>query len=307
MTTVHVSASREYDVLIGRGLLERLGETVRACTKAQTAVVVAGDIVFPLYGSRAIASLEAAGLRTLSYVIPHGEQHKTLETYGKLLKFLSENRLTRTDVLIALGGGVTGDLTGFAAATYQRGMSYVQVPTTLLAAVDSSVGGKTAVDLPTGKNQVGAFWQPAAVLCDPKLMETLPEAEFRCGTAEVVKYGMLGNAAFFESLEQYGVRDRLEDVIRTCVEMKRDIVHEDEFDRGQRQVLNLGHSFGHAVEACSRFTILHGQAVAIGMALITRAAERATHAAYLGPDDVAAGRVRLKDLATREETELPLP
>ena len=272
MTTVHVSASREYDVLIGRGLLDRLGEVVKSCTKAQTAVIIAGDRVFPLYGARAMASLEAVGLHTLSYVIPHGEQHKTLETYGALLRFLSEKRLTRTDVLIALGGGVTGDLTGFAAATYQRGIDFVQVPTTLLAAVDSSVGGKTAVDLPTGKNQVGAFWQPAAVLCDPELMKTLPEDEFRCGTAEVVKYGMLGSAAFFESLEQHGVKDRLEDVIRTCVEMKRDIVGEDEFDRGRRQVLNLGHSFGHAVEACSRFTILHGQAVAIGMALITRAA-----------------------------------
>ena len=274
MTTVHVTASREYDVLIGRGLLDELGGIVRRTTKAQTAVVVAGDIVFPLCGARAVASLERAGLRTLSCVIPHGERYKTLETYGKLLQFLSENRLTRTDVLIALGGGVTGDLTGFAAATYQRGMNYVQVPTTLLAAVDSSVGGKTAVDLPTGKNQVGAFYQPAAVLCDPDLMDTLPEAEFRCGTAEVIKYGMLGSAAFFESLEEHGVKAQLEDVIRTCVEMKRDIVHEDEFDRGQRQLLNLGHSFGHAVEACSRFGILHGQAVAIGMAIITRAAVR---------------------------------
>ena len=274
MTTVHVAASREYDVLIGRGLLDRLGETVKSTTKAQTAVVVAGDIVSPLYGARAMASLEAAGLRTLSCVLPHGEQHKTLETYGGLLRFLSENRLTRTDVLIALGGGVTGDLTGFAAATYQRGMPYVQVPTTLLAAVDSSVGGKTAVDLPTGKNQVGAFYQPSAVLCDPDLMDTLPESEFRCGTAEVIKYGMLGSRDFFESLERHGVRDRLKDVICTCVRMKRDIVHEDEFDRGQRQLLNLGHSFGHAVEACSRFSILHGEAVAIGMAIITRAAVR---------------------------------
>ena len=272
MTTVHVAASREYDVLIERGLLDSLGEIVRRCTGAHTAVVVAGDRVFPLYGVRAMASLEAAGLRTFSYVIPHGESHKTLETYGRLLEFLSEKRLTRTDVLIALGGGVTGDLTGFAAATYQRGIPYVQVPTTLLAAVDSSVGGKTAVDLPTGKNQVGCFYQPAAVLCDPALMDTLPEEEFRCGCAEVVKYGMLGSRAFFESLEEKGIRAQLEDVIRVCVEMKRDIVREDEFDRGKRQLLNLGHSFGHAVEACSHFTILHGQAVAIGMAIITRAA-----------------------------------
>ena len=175
-------------------------------------------------------------------------------------------------MLVALGGGVTGDLTGFAAATYQRGIDFVQIPTTLLAMVDSSVGGKTAVDLESGKNQVGAFYQPAVVLCDPDTLKTLPEEEYRCGSAEVLKYGVLGNAAFFESLRRCPIREQEETVIETCVGMKRDIVQEDEYDRGLRQLLNLGHTFGHAVEACSGFTLTHGQGVAIGMAMIARAA-----------------------------------
>ena len=176
------------------------------------------------------------------------------------------------DCIIALGGGVTGDISGFAAATYQRGMEFVQIPTTLLSAVDSSVGGKTAVNLPKGKNQVGSFYQPSLVICDPELLSSLPEAEFACGCAEVIKYAMLGSPEFFEQLEALPVRSRLEDVICRCVEMKRDIVAQDEFDRGLRQLLNLGHSVGHAVEACSGFSLLHGQAVSIGMAVITRAA-----------------------------------
>ena len=272
MKTVHISASKEYDVLVGSGLLDEAGERIRAVTRAKTAVIISGDNVFPIYGERVAASLRAAGFRVLSYVIPHGEQSKCLAVYGQLLAFLSENRLNRSDVLVALGGGVTGDLTGFAASTYQRGMNFVQIPTTLLAAVDSSVGGKTAIDLPTGKNQVGTFYQPSLVLCDPDTLATLPEEEFRCGCAEVIKYGLLGNAAFFEELVRTPIKDQIEHVITTCVEMKRDIVGEDEFDRGRRQMLNLGHSIGHAVEACSGFTVLHGQAVAIGMAVITRAA-----------------------------------
>ena len=272
MRSVRVSASREYDVLVERGLLSRCGELVKAATKAKKAVVIAGDIVYPLYGAQVEQSLTEAGFQVLHYVLPHGEQAKTLENYGKLLEFLSRNHITRTDVLVALGGGVTGDLTGFAAATYQRGMDFVQIPTTLLAAVDSSVGGKTAVNLPTGKNQVGCFYQPALVLCDPELLSTLPEEEFRCGCAEVIKYGVLGSRKFFDELKATPIKEQLEHVICTCVEMKRDIVNQDEFDRGLRQLLNLGHSFGHAVEACSHFAVLHGQAVAIGMAAITRAA-----------------------------------
>ena len=271
MKTVTVSASRSYDVLIGRGLLDEAGERVRAVTKAETAVIVAGDIVRPLYAGRVQASLERAGFRVLVYEIPHGEQHKNLESYGKLLNFLCDNHITRSDVLVALGGGVTGDLTGFAAATYQRGCGFVQIPTTLLAMVDSSVGGKTAVDLPGGKNQAGAFYQPLVVLVDPDTLETLPAEQYRSGCAEVIKYGMLGDRAFFESL-RLPIKEQAETVIERCVSMKRDIVQQDEFDTGLRRLLNLGHSFGHAVEKCSGYTILHGEAVAVGMAAITRAA-----------------------------------
>lgn len=274
MKTVEVNASRAYQVLIARGLLDEIGERLRPLTGAKTTVVLSDDHVFPLYGARALRSLEQAGFRVLSYVVPFGERSKSLATYGEVLHFLSVNHLTRSDVLVALGGGVVGDLGGFVSATYQRGIDFVQVPTTLLAAVDSSVGGKTAVNLETGKNQVGSFYQPLAVYCDPETLNTLPVEQLRCGSAEVIKYGVLGNAAFFEELRQTPITGQVEHVIQTCVEMKRDIVHEDEFDRGKRQLLNLGHSFGHAVEACSGFTVLHGQAVAIGMAIMARAACR---------------------------------
>lgn len=272
MTEIRVEASRSYSVLIEKGLLDQVGERLRALSRATCAVIVSGSRVFPLYGERLRLSLEKAGFQVLCFTHPSGEEHKNLQTYGELLRFLSENRVTRSDVLLALGGGVTGDLCGFAAATYLRGVDYVQVPTSLLAMVDSSVGGKTAVDLPTGKNQVGCFYQPLAVFCDPDTLSSLPGEQLRCGLAEVVKYGLLKDERFFDTLFSADLADRMDWVIRRCVEMKRDLVREDEFDRGSRQLLNLGHSVGHAVEACSGFSILHGQAVAIGMAAITRAA-----------------------------------
>lgn len=272
MIQIHVSASREYEVLVERGLLSQSGKLVKDATGARKAVLIAGDLVFPLYGERVKRSLESAGLTVDCFILPHGEQYKNLASYEKLLEFLSRNHMSRSDVLVALGGGVTGDLTGFAAATYQRGMHFVQIPTTLLAAVDSSVGGKTAVNLASGKNQVGSFYQPSLVICDPDTFATLPDEEFRCGCAEVIKYGVLGSRTFFDELKATPIRQQLEHVIGTCVEMKRDIVNQDEFDRGLRQLLNLGHSFGHAVEACSGFRVRHGQAVSIGMAAITRAA-----------------------------------
>lgn len=272
MKTVHVSATREYDVLIERGLLDRAGELSAGIVKGRKAAVIAGDVAFPLYGQRLVNSLKSAGFEVFCHIIPHGEHTKDLAHYEELLNFFAENHFSRSDTAFALGGGVTGDLTGFAAATYQRGMNFVQVPTTLLAAVDSSVGGKTAVNLPGGKNQVGCFYQPALVICDPDLLSTLPEEQFKCGCAEVIKYGALGDRAFFDSLMQIHISRQLENVIARCVEMKRDIVAEDEFDTGKRQLLNFGHTFAHCVEALSDFTILHGQAVAIGMGIITRAA-----------------------------------
>lgn len=272
MKTVHIDASRSYDVRIGRGLLDDCGRQIAERVRCASAAVVADDTVYALYGERVCASLEAAGVRTVCYVFPHGEKSKNLLEYAKILNFLAENRVTRADALIALGGGVTGDLGGFAAATYLRGIPFVQLPTTLLAAVDSSVGGKTAVDLPAGKNLAGAFYQPELVLCDLDTLDTLPREIFLDGCAEVIKYAVLGSRELFALLADIPSGKGLEEVTARCVEMKRDFVQSDERDRGARQMLNLGHTFGHAVEASSRFTLSHGKSVAIGMAMILRAA-----------------------------------
>ena len=191
-----------------------------------------------------------------------------------LLIFLAENNITRNDCIVALGGGVVGDLSGFAAATYLRGIDYVQVPTPLLAMVDSSVGGKTAIDLPAGKNLCGAFYQPAFVLCDTQTLSTLPEDIFRDGCSEIIKYAVLFDQALFAHLQENGIAFDRESVISRCVEMKRDVVAADEFDRGARMKLNLGHTVGHGIEAGSNFTVTHGKAVAIGMAIVARAASK---------------------------------
>ncbi len=273
MKTVSIHASRQYEVRIEAGLLDRAGALLRSLSRAETACVVSGEHVNALYGDRLQRALCEAGFRVLRFAHPSGEQYKNLETYGKLLDFLARNGLGRSDLLISLGGGVTGDLTGFAAATYQRGMDYVQIPTSLLAMVDSSVGGKTAVDLPAGKNLAGCFWQPLAVLCDPALLQSLPEEELRCGAAEVVKYAILRDVALFETLEREGLAAAGdESTIFRCVSIKRDLVEEDEFDRGSRRLLNLGHSFGHAAELCSAYALRHGQAVSVGMVMAARAA-----------------------------------
>ena len=272
MKTVTVSASRRYDILIERGLLRRAGELVRGVTNAGTVMLVSDDSVWPLYGETVQKSLVDAGFSVCRFVFPHGESSKCAKTYLALLDALCENRLTRADAALALGGGVVGDLTGFAASTYLRGIGFIQIPTTLLAMVDSSVGGKTAIDLPAGKNLAGTFYQPWLVLCDPACLDSLPDEIFRNGCAEVIKYAVLGNAPFFEELNRTPPHAQLEHIIETCVRMKRDIVAQDEFDRRQRQLLNLGHTFGHGIEACSGFSVSHGSAVAIGMAMIVRSA-----------------------------------
>ncbi len=200
----------------------------------------------------------------------------------ELLNFLARNKLTRTDLIVALGGGVVGDLAGFAAASYLRGIRFIQVPTTLLAAVDSSVGGKTAIDLPAGKNLAGAFCQPSLVLCDTDTLNSLPPDIFRDGCAEVIKYGVLYDPALFAHLEEKGLAFDREAVITRCVEWKRDVVMEDEFDTGARMKLNLGHTIGHGVEARSHFGISHGKAVAIGMAIVSRASHCSDNGKILG-------------------------
>ena len=271
MKTVHISASKGYDVIIQAGGLETLGQRAAEVLRGRTVCLVSDDTVAGLYEAKARKSLEQAGFTVYTFVFPHGEQSKNGQVFLELLNFLAAHRLTRADGLIALGGGVTGDLTGFAAACYLRGVDYIQVPTSLLAMVDSSVGGKTAVDLPAGKNLCGAFWQPVLVLCDTDLLATLPKSIFRDGCAEVIKYGVLGDRPFFQRLKG-GVQGNLEDVVATCVDSKRRVVEADEFDTGPRQLLNLGHTLGHAVEAGSQFSLSHGQSVAIGMAMIARSA-----------------------------------
>ena len=271
MKTITVSASRTYDIRIGHGLLATLGEAVRNLGKVEKVFLVSDTLVYPLYGGAAEASLKAAGYSVSSFVFPAGEESKNGETFLKLLNALAQAGLSRSDLLVALGGGVVGDLAGFSAACYLRGIRFVQIPTTLLAAVDSSVGGKTAIDLPAGKNLAGAFYQPSLVLCDLDALDTLPEDIFRDGCAEVIKYGVLYDPELFSQLEISGLNFDREAVIARCVALKRDVVMEDEKDTGSRMKLNLGHTFGHAVEAHSRFTLSHGKSVAIGLAVIARA------------------------------------
>ena len=254
--TIDIDTARPYQVHVGTFLLEQAGPLVRA---------TAG-------GTRAV--IESAGYEVSICTFEAGEAHKRAETYVGILEFVAEHELSRSDVIVALGGGVVGDVVGFVAATYMRGCKFVQIPTSLLAMVDSSVGGKTAIDLEHGKNLAGAFYQPRAVLCDLDTLATLPEADFADGCAEVIKYAVLRSEPFFDALRAEPVSAQVEHVIATCVGMKRDLVAADEFDRGSRQLLNLGHTFGHAVEACSGYTVPHGCGVAIGMAIIARAAAR---------------------------------
>lgn len=273
MRSVTVKTSATYEVLIGSGLLQKAGEAVKKVISPCKAAIVTDSTVVHLYEGTVRQSLTEAGFSVCTFVFPAGEASKNIHTLSHLLEFLAKEEMTRTDLIVALGGGVTGDLAGFGAAVYLRGIPFVQIPTTFLAAIDSSVGGKTAVDLEAGKNLAGAFYQPKLVLCDTDVLQTLPEVVFADGIAEALKYGVLGDAALFEKIAGGDFRQDLEEIIETCVSMKRDVVEEDEFDTGKRQLLNLGHTFGHAIEQKSHFQMTHGHAVAIGMHLIAKVAE----------------------------------
>lgn len=273
MRSVTVKTSATYEVLIGSGLLQKAGEAVKKVISPCKAAIVTDSTVVHLYEETVRKSLTEAGFSVCTFVFPAGEASKNIHTLSHLLEFLAKEEMTRTDLIVALGGGVTGDLAGFGAAVYLRGIPFVQIPTTFLAAIDSSVGGKTAVDLEAGKNLAGAFYQPKLVLCDTDVLQTLPEVVFADGIAEALKYGVLGDDALFEKIAGGDFRQDLEEIIETCVSMKRDVVEEDEFDTGKRQLLNLGHTFGHAIEQKSHFQMTHGHAVAIGMHLIAKAAE----------------------------------
>lgn len=275
MKKLTIAASKTYEIKIGTGLLETVGQEVKSLGRVSKVCIVSDSNVFPLYGQTAKESLESSGFTVTSFVIPAGEASKNAENFLALLNDLARMQLTRSDIIVALGGGVVGDLAGFAAACYLRGIRFVQIPTTLLAAVDSSVGGKTAIDLDAGKNLAGAFHQPSLVLCDTKTLNTLPENVFRDGCAEVIKYAVLYDPELFELLSAEGLNFDREEVITRCILWKRQVVMEDEFDTGSRMKLNLGHTIGHGVEAKSDFAISHGMAVGIGMAIVARGAASA--------------------------------
>ena len=268
-----------YDIVIGAALLAQLPELVaRHCPAARYAVITDSHVA-PLYGERTVSRMRDGGLDALRFEFPAGEWNKTREAWAALSDQMLAARLGRDCAVIALGGGVVGDVAGFVAATYLRGVPYVQVPTTLLAMIDSSIGGKTGVDVPAGKNLLGAFHQPRLVVVDPEVLASLPPAQLIAGMAEAVKHGVIADADYFSFLETShgralardpGVIDRL---VTRSIEIKAAVVADDEREQGRRAILNFGHTVGHAVEATTQYTLLHGEAVAIGMAYEARLAE----------------------------------
>lgn len=275
------AASRPYDVLVGAGALELLGGVVRDAAGGGRVCVVSETNVAPLYAEAAEGSLRRAGLDVAPRIVfPAGEAHKRLGTLGEVLEGLAGRGLTRDDAVVALGGGVTGDLAGLAAALYLRGVPVVQAPTSLLAMVDSSVGGKTAVDIEAGKNLVGAFWQPSAVVADVSCLRTVSPELLTDSCGEVIKHAVLADGGLLDELTERPLNapgtpeDRLAEVVARNVEIKRDVVQADERERGPRQTLNLGHTVGHAIEAASGFALGHGTCVAAGLCVVARASER---------------------------------
>ncbi len=278
MTTIPVKTGRAYDIKLGRGLLEHAGTLIREVHKGMKALVVCDSHVAPLYAKTVSNSLIGAGYRVVSVLtFPAGEKHKRLETVSHIYTALAKNNFDRSDVIVALGGGVTGDMAGYAAATWMRGVDFVQIPTSLLAQVDSSIGGKTGVDIPEGKNLVGAFWQPIRVIADIDTLSTLPKEYVTDGMGEVVKAACIRDKALFELLEKDSAfsPELLTEVVRRCMLVKCRVVENDEHESGERKLLNFGHTLGHALEKYMKYEgISHGCAVAVGMAAITAASER---------------------------------
>jgi 3-dehydroquinate synthase len=273
---IHVNAGAGYDIHIAKGVIDSAGELAAAVTRSRRAAIITDSSVAELYGGRVKKSFEAAGFEAPLFAFPAGEASKTHATLLAIYAFLARSEVTRADMIVALGGGVPGDVAGFAAATWQRGLDFMQIPTTLLAQVDSSIGGKTGVDLPEGKNLVGAFWQPRLVVCDPDTLGTLDSENISCGMAEVIKHACIRSRKLFDSLKAHDRIDgNIVETVMANLVIKRDIVERDERERGERMLLNFGHTLGHAIEKLLDFRgISHGGAVAAGMALMARASER---------------------------------
>ncbi|MEA5507836.1 3-dehydroquinate synthase [Halotia wernerae UHCC 0503] len=265
---------QSYEIAIAPGSLDQLSQQLTSLNLGKKVLVVSNQTIFKHYGERVINSLTSAGFEVVSYCLPAGERYKTLNSIQKLYDIALENRLERSSTMLALGGGVIGDMTGFAAATWLRGINVVQVPTTLLAMVDSAIGGKTGVNHPHGKNLIGAFHQPRKVLIDPEVLKTLPMREFRAGMAEVIKYGIIWDAELFAQLEasknlnqlRYVKPELIDTILTRSCQAKADVVSKDEKEGGLRAILNYGHTIGHAVESLTGYRLVnHGEAVAIGM------------------------------------------
>ena len=271
MRSIHIKASCEYDVLVERGLLDRAGELLREVSAPGMAAIVSDDTVYALYGERTVKALEKAGYRVHSFTFPAGEGSKNLSTYADVLHFLGEHRFSRSDVVVALGGGVVGDLAGFAASIYMRGIDFINCPTTTLSMIDSSIGGKTAVDLGETKNIVGSFWQPKLVIVDPSTLATLPRRQYINGLAESVKASLLADPELFAIFEKGDIDEQIGEIIYRSLRFKKSIVEQDETERGMRKALNFGHTIGHGIEAVKgvkgRRTVglYHGECVALGM------------------------------------------
>lgn len=274
MKRLTVKVTDSYDILIERGLIDSSGELIKNALPAKKVTLVSDTNVYKLYGNRVRNSLEAVGYEVYTYIFEAGEASKKTATVVDMVEFMADKGLTRNDGVVALGGGVCGDMAGFAAAIYLRGVKFVQIPTSLLAQVDSSVGGKTAVDLPQGKNLCGVFHQPSLVIIDPDVLDTLDDHYFSDGMGEVIKYGCIKSLSLFERLENENPKDFIEDLIYECVDIKRQVVENDEKEHGERALLNFGHTCGHAIEKLWNFeTVSHGEAVGIGMVMIAEAGE----------------------------------
>lgn len=272
---IEVQTHPPYIVHIEPGVLDKAGELISAKIPKDAKLLIISDThVFPIYGARLEASLQAAGLHTYRFVFQAGEQAKKLATVCEIYECLAENGFTRSDAIVTLGGGVAGDMGGFAAATFLRGIPFFQVPTSLLSQVDASVGGKTGVDLPFGKNLVGAFHQPRIVITDPQTLDTLPQKQINDGMGEVIKYGCIADPGLFVLLESGKALD-MADAIARCIRCKKEFVEADTKDTGRRMMLNFGHTFGHALEKLGGFSdLLHGEAVGIGMVIAAKLGEK---------------------------------
>lgn len=304
MKKLRVNVGAGYDIFIEKGLLSSCGEYIKKVTDAKKVCVISDTNVFPIYGDKVCQSIEEQGFEVLTYVFEAGEASKTTATVISMVEFLAQNELTRGDIVVALGGGVCGDMAGFAAAIYLRGIDFVQIPTSLLAQVDSSVGGKTAVDLPQGKNLCGSFHQPVLVIIDPDTLDTLTPHFFSDGMAEAIKTGCIKSAPLFDRIEKEDAKDFIEDMIFDCVSIKAGVVERDEKEHGERALLNFGHTAGHSIEKLHNFsTISHGEAVGIGMVMITAAGE-ANGITAVGTSDRIAAVLKKYGLLTKDENSL---